>query len=306
MQLRPAARLGLYFLLALSPLLWASNAVVGRMVSTAIPALTFNFVRWVTGLLILLPLTFTVFRRGSPYWAQWKRYAVLGALGMGGYSSLQYTALKTSSAINVTLVAASMPIWILLIGVLFFGQRITMRQVMGLVLSLAGVVLVLSRGQLDTLLTLRLVTGDFYAVAAAMGWALYSWLLTNNRDHNDPMRSHWTWFLAAQMLPSIIMSGALAGGDWALHSDSLRLDWSWTLVIAIVYVAVGPGLIAYKIWDVGLRRVGPASAGFIANLAPVFAALLSAIFLGEGPELFHALAFALIVGGIVVSARKAD
>ena len=82
------------------------------------------------------------------------------------------------------------------------------------------------------------------------------------------------------------------------------ISWTWPLVAALLYVAVGPAVIAYRCWGVGVQRVGPAMAGFFANLTPLFAALLSAAFLGELPQAYHALAFLLIVGGIVVSSRR--
>ena len=83
-----------------------------------------------------------------------------------------------------------------------------------------------------------------------------------------------------------------------------HISWGWPLVSALLFVAIGPAVIAYRCWGLGVRRVGPAIAGFFSNLTPLFAALLSAAFLGELPQLYHALAFLLIVGGIVVSSRR--
>lgn len=93
-----------------------------------------------------------------------------------------------------------------------------------------------------------------------------------------------------------------AAGEWAL--TDARIVWGWPLVTALAYIAVGPAVMAYRCWGVGVQRVGPAIAGFFSNLTPLFAAVLSAAFLGELPHLYHALAFALIVGGIVVSSRR--
>ena len=98
-------------LLVVPPLLWAGNAVVGRMVSTLVPPITLNFLRWVIAFAILLPLAAWVLRRGSAMWAHWRRFALLGLLGVGTYNSLQYLALQTSTPVNVTLVSSSMPVW---------------------------------------------------------------------------------------------------------------------------------------------------------------------------------------------------
>jgi uncharacterized membrane protein len=155
-------------LLTIPPILWAGNAVVGRMVHTLVPPMTLNLLRWLIALLILLPLAGKLWQRGSGLLRDWKRYALLGLLGIGLYNSLQYLALQSSTPINVTLVAASMPVWMLLVGALFFGVRITRRQAGGAVLSICGVVLVLSRGQWQQLLALRLVPGDLFMLLATL------------------------------------------------------------------------------------------------------------------------------------------
>ena len=294
---------GTALLLVLPPLLWAGNAVVGRVVSELVPPMMLNFLRWALAFVILLPLAQGVFRRSGPLsvWPHWKRFALLGLLGVGCYNALQYLALKTSTPLNVTLVAASSPVWMLAIGWLFFAQRVSKRQIAGAVLSIAGVLLVLSRGQWALLAQVRLVPGDVYVLIATVAWAFYSWLLAGPEE-TPALRNHWAAFLMAQIIFGLGWSGLFAGGEWAL--TDAHISWSWPLGAALVYVAVGPAVIAYRCWGIGVQRVGPAMAGFFANLTPLFAALLSAAFLGELPQLYHALAFLLIVGGIVVSARR--
>lgn len=288
-------------LLIVPPLMWAGNAVVGRMVHDMVPPMTLNFLRWVGALIILLPLAAWVLRRGSGLWTHWRRYAVLGLLGVGCYNALQYLALQTSTPINVTLVAASTPVFMLGVGWVGFGQNVTRRQIMGTVLSIAGVVLVLCRGQWDVLLQVRLVPGDLYVLLATLAWAVYSWLLSRPDDPPE-IRADWAAFLLAQVVPGLLWAGVFAGGEWVLTYPSI--DWGWPLAAALLYVAVGPAVLAYRCWGLGVQRVGPAVAGFFANLTPLFAALFSVALLGELPHLYHALAFVMIVGGIVVSSRR--
>ena len=295
-RLTPATAL----LLTIPPLLWAGNAIVGRLVHDMVPPITLNFLRWIIAFVILLPLSWPVFKRGSGLWSHWRRFAVLGLLGIGLYNALQYMALQSSTPINVTLVAAGMPVWMMLVGWLFFGARVSTRQILGAILSIMGVVLVLGRGELRHLLALRLVPGDILMILASIAWSVYSWLLTRP-DEPPNLRAHWATFLMAQVAFGAVWSGAFAAGEWAV--GSAQIHWSWTLAAALAYVAIGPAVIAFRCWGAGVQRAGPSVAAFFSNLTPLFAALLSSAFLGELPHGYHIVAFILIVGGIVVSSR---
>jgi drug/metabolite transporter (DMT)-like permease len=288
-------------LLTLPPLLWAGNAVVGRLVQGLVPPITLNFLRWALAFVLLLPLAGWLLRAGSPLWPRMRRYALLGLLGVGCYNALQYLALETSTPLNVTLVASSTPAFMLGMGALFYGQRITGRQLAGAALSICGVLLVLSRGELAHLAAVRFVPGDLYVLVATAAWAWYSWLLTQPRDPPE-IRGDWAAFLMAQLVPGLAWSALFAGAEWA--SADQRIVWGWPLAAALAYVAIGPAIVAYRCWGLGVQRVGPNIAGFFSNLTPLFAAVFSAAFLGEPPRLYHALAFLLIVGGIVVSSRR--
>lgn len=289
------------FLLTIPPLLWAGNAVVGRLLQGVVPPVTLNFLRWALAAALLLPLAAWVLRRDSPLWGHARRFAMLGLLGIGCYNALQYLALKTSTPLNVTLVAASSPVFMLAIGALFFGHKPASRQYLGAVLSIAGVLVVLSRGDWDVLLQVRLVPGDVYMLVATAAWAWYSWLLTRPGDPPG-IRANWAAFLLAQMVFGLAWSGLFAAGEWAVGAAPIQ--WGWPLIAALVFVAVGPAILAYRCWGLGVQRVGPNVAGFFANLTPLFAALMSAAFLGEWPHLYHAVGFLLIVGGIVASSRR--
>ncbi len=289
-------------MLVAAPLLWAGNAVVGRALNTLIPPITLNFVRWLLAFALLLPLAWQVLRPGSPLWPHWRRYALLGLLGIGSYNALQYLALQTSTPLNVTLVGSGMPVWMLIIGALCFGVPASRRQIAGVLLSVAGVVLVLSRGSWEQLLALRLVPGDLYMVAATISWSFYSWLLVRTSEPRE-LRGDWAAFLMAQMIFGLGWSGAFAGVEWSLGAT--QITWGWPLAAGLAFIAVGPAILAYRFWGVAAQRAGPVVGGFFINLTPLFAAVLSTVFLGEAPHLYHALAFALIVAGIVVSSRRA-
>ncbi len=287
-------------LLTVPPLLWAGNAVIGRMVNNLVPPITLNFLRWAVALFILLPLASWVLRRSSGLWQHWRRFALLSLLGVGCYNALQYLALQTSTPLNVTLVAASGPVWMLAIGALFFQAPVRRAQMYGAVLSILGVLVVLSRGDWAQLMAVRLVAGDLFILLATACWSWYSWLLSR-RDEPEAIRQDWAAFLLAQVVFGLAWSGLFASMEWGL--TEAHITWGWPLIGALAFVAVGPAVLAYRCWGMGVQQAGPAVAGFFANLTPLFAAIFSAAFLGELPHLYHALAFALIIGGIWVSSR---
>ena len=287
-------------LLTVPPLMWAGNAVVGRLVGTLVPPITLNFLRWAIAFFILLPLAVWVLRRDSGLWSHWRRFGLLSLLGVGCYNALQYLALQTSTPLNVTLVAASGPFWMLVIGALFFHAPVRRRQAVSAVLSIVGVLVVLSRGDWQQLLSVRPVAGDLFMLLATASWSWYSWLLTR-RDEPEAIRADWAAFLLAQVTFGLGWSGLFSAMEWGL-SDA-HITWGWPLLSALAFVAVGPAVLAYRCWGLGIAQAGPQIAGFFANLTPLFAALLSAAFLGELPHLYHAAAFALIVAGIWVSSR---
>ena len=295
-------------LLLLPPLLWAGNAIVGRLVAGNVPPLAFNALRWCVALLLLLPLGWRVLASASAreqILARWRTLSVLGLLGVGAYNALQYMALTTSSAMNVTLIASSMPVWMLAIGAIFYRERPTAQSLLGAVLSLAGVAVVLGRGDLAVLAQVRFVVGDLLMIVAIIGWATYSWLLA--RPHpsmRGDARPNWSWaeFLLIQMMFGLVFAGAAAGAEVLVVGEPIK--WSGWVLLAFLYVAVGPAIIAYRSWGLGVAQAGPEIAAFFSNLTPLFAAVLSAAVLGEAPQLYHGVAFALIVGGIVVSARR--
>jgi len=289
-------------LLTLPPVMWAGNAVVGRVVADQVSPMTLNLLRWSIAFVLLLPLAAPVLHPSSPLWRSWRRFAGLALLAIGGYNALLYLSLNTSTPINVTLVGSMTPVFMLLIGRLFFAKAISARQWFGAALSVLGVMVVLSRGQLDVLLQVRLVPGDLYMLLASAGWSLYSWMLAPPTTEPSSIRSNWSAFLMAQIVFGLGWSSLFAGSEWALGLG--RFTPSWPMAAALLFIAVCPALLAYRAWGAGVARTGPSVAGFFINLTPLFTALLSSVFLGEVPHLYHAAAFVMIVGGIAVSSRR--
>jgi drug/metabolite transporter (DMT)-like permease len=297
----PHLALSTVFYLSLATLLWAGNAIAGRALVGSISPITLSAVRWGLAALILLPLGWRVIKPSSALWQNKGRFLVLGFLGVGTYNVLLYLALQTSTAINVTLIGASMPIWMLFIGAVFYQVKPTLLQLLGAIVSLVGVAIVLSRGEPTSLLSMQVVMGDLFIMLATILWAFYSWMISRPGKSTE---RQWPWaeFLLAQVLIGFMWTMLFEGAEIATGHAFIELNY-WTGVL-ILFVAIGPSLIAYRCWGLGVNGAGPTVAAFFANLIPLFTALLSAAILGDPPQLFHGIAFALIVTGILVSSTR--
>jgi drug/metabolite transporter (DMT)-like permease len=301
--------LGTAALLMTPPLLWAGNALVARLLQDLIPPIMLNLLRWSLVFVLLLPLGGWVLARGSRLWQNWPRYMLLGFLGMGCYNTLLYMALQTSSPINVTLVSSAIPLFTLLLGRLFYGQAVAKGAWLGVGASMLGVVVVLGRGDPDRLLALSLVPGDLLMVLASILWAWYSWLLARPwPGQADPeIQRDWAAHLQAQTVMGLVWCALFASLEWVWGTQTAHsgppLEWSWPLVLGVVYVAVGPAILAYRCWGLAVQRAGPAVTGMAANLIPLFTAILSLVLLAELPHWYHGLGFVLIAGGLWLTAQ---
>lgn len=294
-------------MLTLPPLFWAGNAVVGRLLVGTVPPVTLNAMRWTLAFLILLPLGWRALKDVAAMRRRWVYLSLLGLLGMGGYNALLYGALQTSTPMNVTLIAASTPIFMLFIGATVYGVKTRGVDWLGAALSMVGVATVLARGDWSTLLGVRMVPGDLLMLVAVVLWAVYTWLLARPPSSMcGTERPSWNWaeFLLVQVGLGCTWAWLSAGVEHQIVSSSIT--WSPELLAGVVYVAIGPSVLAYWCWGQGVATVGPAVASFFANLTPIFAAVLSAALLGEWPAAYHLVAFAFIALGIAVSSRKAN
>ena len=285
------------FLLTLPPLFWAGNAVVGRLMVGQIPPLALSFYRWLFALCFALAIVGPdLWRHREVLRRRWKALAIMGILGVGSYNSLQYVALETTTPLNVSLITASAPVFILLIGGAFYRQPVGKAQWIGAVLSVIGVSIVVSKGDPMHLAQVHFAPGDLIMLVAVMLWAIYTWELRQRPLGLAPMTS-----LAAQMIWGVaaILPFMLAE-RWITGQTP---HWGPSVWAALAYVSVLPSLVAYWCWGSAVGRVGAQIPAYFGNLAPLFAALLSMVFLHEAIHLFHLLAATFIFAGIHVALR---
>ncbi|MCF8482617.1 MAG: DMT family transporter [Rhodospirillum sp.] len=283
-----------YVLLLFPPLLWATNAIVGRWApELGISPIGLAFWRWILAFLLLLPFSWRsliddwdVIRR------RWVLILFLGILSAGAYNTLLYMALATSTAINITLLGASLPIVMAVIARFWLGERLSPRKIGGIVLSALGVVLVVSRGEWAVLKGFQLHEGDLLMLAATLCWAVYSVLLRRHPPGLKPIS-----MLAAQMaggltvLTPVFLLEMSGGASFPITPITLAV---------LGYTAIFPAILAFYFWNQGVAAVGPSIAGVYVNLVPIFTAFMAVGLLGEDFAWYHFLGLVLIMGGIFI------
>ena len=288
-----------YLLLTLTALFWAGNAVMARALHNLLPPATMAFWRWVLALLLLFPFVMRpMYEQRALLRADWARLALLGVLGVGCYNTFLYAALQTTTATNGVLISSITPLLIVLIGRALFGVRMTHRQKVGILLSLAGVVGIVSRGDISVLAQLDFNHGDLLLVGAAFTWALYTVLLRWR-----PAGIGTLAFLGATVVGGIVL---LMLPLYLVELASGRVAvWNAATSAGMVYFAVFPSILAYLFWNRGVKQVGANRAGLFLYLIPVFGIVLAITFLGERLHLFHLVGAALIFTGIYISTSGA-
>lgn len=296
-RLRPAALSSPYLLLAGASLFWAGNFIVGRALRGDVPPVALNFWRWLIALALLLPLGLpTVRHHRALLLREWRLVLVLAASGVAGFQSLVYQALTQTTAINALLIVTLTPICIVILSWLFWRERLGGWPTVGVLVSLLGAVVVISRGETARLLEVRLNPGDLWMLVAVWLWALYSVLL-RRRPRELPLLP----LLVACVLVGLLILLPLYG--WRLQAGE-GMVLRGTTLLGLLYVGIFPSAVAFTFWNRGVAAVGATVAGMFLHLMPVFGALLAVLFLGERLAPYHGLGLLLVFGGIALTSRR--
>ncbi len=291
-------RLSPYLLLTLTTFFWSCNWVLGRALHADVPPMAMTFFRWLFAAIILAPFVVRTLARDWPTLrAHWRTMLWLGAIGVGLHNALVYLALNYTSATNGVLLNSFIPVMIIAMAWLFFGERLTRMQLAGVAVSLCGVLAILSGGSLETLASFRLNVGDILVILAMVMWSLYTVLLRHR-----PPGIHALSFLFA-----LAVIGDLCILPFWLAEDALWRTTPWTplTLAALLGAALFSSVLAYIFWNRGVQAVGPQVAGLFVHLMPAFGVVLAWIFLDERLHAYHVAGIALILIGIVLTARRA-
>jgi len=286
-----------YLLVALAALCWSGNHILGRAIAGHVPPFAISTVRWLVPALVLWPFAYRQLRQDWP--AIRRHWPVLVFLALTGgtvFGALQYIGLQYTTAINVSVLNSLAPVLIVAAGTLMFRDTLALRQVLGIAVSLAGVLVIISKSSFDALRALQFNWGDLVILFNMGVWAVYSACLRRRPE------MHWLSFTF--VLAAIAGLTTLPFWLWE-HANGFVLQPTLTTAAALAYVSVFPSLVAYASWNRGVDLIGANRAGVFLHLIPLYSAVLAGLLLGEAIGLYHVSGFLLILVGVWLAARNA-
>jgi len=285
-----------YLLLCLTMLFWAGNWVIGRALRGEIEPFALNLARWAIAVAVLAPFALPALRgQGAAIRRHWGILALLALTGVALFHALIYVGLKTTTTVNAVLLNSSLPLFILACSWILEREQSTPRQVGGMLLSFAGILAILSRGELQGLRQFDVHAGDLWILLAMPIWGVYSVLLKRRPPELGAVGFLFVLALGGMLMlvPAAALEAAYAPPRWP----------SAAAAAGVLYIALFASVIAFICWNRGVAIVGANKAGFTLHLLPVFGTLLAIAFLGETFQPFHAAGIATILAGVLVATR---
>ncbi|MDO1582124.1 DMT family transporter [Rhizobium oryzicola] len=284
-----------YLYLIIATLCWGGNAVVGKLAVGHVSPMMLTFWRWFFAVIIITAISIPYLKRDWPLVKKnWPLLALLGIVGYTLFNVLLYSAVHYTTAINVVIEQAGIPFLIFLANFILFRIKVSLAQILGFSLTLVGVALTASHGDLATLLSLSVNFGDGLMLIAVVAYTVYT-ILLRWRPPIDwrTLMAVPAFFALLASLPLVIWEQARSASQWPDASG-----WA-----AALYTAIFASLVAQILYIKGIEHIGANRAGLFINLVPVFGTLLSVAIIGEDLQLFHILALALALGGIAIAEK---
>ena len=287
-----------YIFLILATLFWSGNFIVGKVASLyEIPPFALNFYRWSFAWLILAPFTLKeIIQKKSYIFKNIKLILILGITSITVFNSIVYYSLNFTQVISGVLMISTIPVMIIFFSWLFKIEKTNIYQILGVIFSLLGVVVIVAKADLNKLVNLDFNKGDLWMVAAMFSWAMYSALLRKKKFE----------LTQASLLEVIISAGLILLLPAYLIEMSLGFQMNINLpfILTLSYVVLFPGLASFICWIKGVTIIGPNRSGIFLHLMPIFSTVLAIIIFKEKFMIFHLLGAMFIIAGIFLSSKK--
>jgi len=287
-----------YFLLFLTTLFWSGNFIVGKAASMyAIPPFSLNFYRWLFAWLILLPFTFKEIIKKKDYiLSNSGFFIILGITSITIFNSIVYYSLNFTQVISGVLMISTIPVMIIFISSLLKIEKTNIFQIFGVILSLTGVIFIVTKADIEILITLNFNKGDLTMIVAMFSWATYSALLKKKK-----------YELTQISLLQIVITFGLA---FLIPIYFIEMSMGYLIklgkpfYLTLTYVVLFPGLASFFFWIKGISIIGANRSGIFLHLMPIFGAIMAMIIFDEKFMFYHFLGAIFIFMGIILSNRK--
>ena len=287
-----------YIFLILATLFWSGNFIVGKAASLfEIPPFTLNFYRWTFAWLILAPFTLKeIIQKKKHIIQNIKLILILGITSITIFNSIVYYSLNFTQVISGVLMISTIPVMIIFFSWIFKIERTNIYQILGVIFSLLGVAVIVTKADINILINLNFNKGDLWMVVAMFSWAMYSALLRKKAIELSKISLLQVIISAGLilLLPAYLIEMALG----------FKLNVNLPFILTLSYVVLFPGLASFICWIKGIALIGSNRSGIFLHLMPIFSTVLAIIIFNEKFMNFHLFGAAFIVGGIILSSKK--
>lgn len=279
----------------LAVVLWSGNFIVARGLNKTVPPVSLAFFRWLIATVILLPIALrSIVQQKSLFLPHWRHLCLTALTGVSIFNTFIYVAGKYTTATNLALIGTTAsPLFVLLLSVVFLKNKPGTFQLTGAFICLAGILLLLTRGRLENLVTFRFSTGDLWVLAAALSFSIYTLLVRRK----PPQLSSTAYLFAVFLLGTLFLLPA-----WVIEQRVVpSFEWNLPIFFIFLYLGLGASLIAFLSWNVAIHRIGPTKTALFGNLIPVLSSIEAVLILGETFNGHTILSIMVILLGIVVA-----
>ncbi len=287
-----------YIFLILATLFWSGNFIVGKAASLfEIPPFTLNFYRWTFAWLILAPFTLKeIFKKKSYILNNIKLILILGITSITVFNSIVYYSLNFTQVISGVLMISTIPVMIIFFCWIFKIEKTNFYQILGVLFSLMGVVVIVTNADVNKLLNLNFNKGDLWMVVAMLSWAMYSALLRKKKFKLSQI----------SLLQTIISAGLILLLPAYLIEMTLgyRVNIHLPFILTLTYVVLFPGLASFFFWIKGISIIGSNRSGIFLHLMPIFSTIMAMLIFKEKFMIFHLIGAILIITGIILSSKR--
>lgn len=279
----------------LATFIWSWNFVVARGIFRQVPPVSLAFYRWLTATLIIFPFAFSAFKKEWPVVRKSFLYFLLAAAtGISMFNTFIYIGAHYTTAINLALIGTtSSPILSVLLAGIFLKEKIHLLRIAGMVVCIAGILVLLSNGNFHNLLHLHFTRGDSWVLGAGLAFAIYNTMVRKKPAAVSPVNFLFVVFGLGTLLlvPFYIRETAV----------SQPVQWQVSTILIILYLGLAASVLCFWIWNIAIRNLGAGRAALFGNLIPVFSTLEAVLILGEQINWVHGLSFGLVITGLLLA-----